>query len=243
MSTAPITGPGRISVSMIPISRIEAARIGLRFFCTGRPCKRGHHAARRVSNRSCVVCAAEGQQERLAANPEPHKRLVREWAKRNPDKMRAASRRHYRQHLEKEKERQRLVKAAAYAANPDRMRKQSRESYWRHREKRLEYLRAYQKTEAGRLADKASKHRRRAQKSGGGGSVPAALIRRLHAAAKICPDCGKRYSKTRPKHLDHVKPLAAGGAHSIDNLRIVCGTCNDKKHAGRFTSSGQGILI
>lgn len=31
--------------------------------------------------------------------------------------------------------------------------------------------------------------------------------------------------------LDHVKPIVAGGAHMLANLRPACGTCNRKKGA------------
>lgn len=29
--------------------------------------------------------------------------------------------------------------------------------------------------------------------------------------------------------VDHVKPIAAGGAHILANLRPICGQCNQRK--------------
>ena len=43
-----------------------------------------------------------------------------------------------------------------------------------------------------------------------------------------CYLCGKRVAK---KHLqiDHVQPLAKGGAHTYENLRVACAACNGRK--------------
>jgi hypothetical protein len=38
------------------ISRAEAKAKGLRSYFTGKPCAKGHVAARRVANASCVEC-------------------------------------------------------------------------------------------------------------------------------------------------------------------------------------------
>lgn len=61
-------------------------------------------------------------------------------------------------------------------------------------------------------------------------AVTAALVRDLLAQAKSCPICRKRLSEKRghpqKKHLDHVVPLAVGGAHTTGNVRVICATCN-----------------
>ncbi|UXA19558.1 HNH endonuclease [Mycobacterium sp. SMC-4] len=38
--------------------------------------------------------------------------------------------------------------------------------------------------------------------------------------------CGAAWST-----IDHVKPIAAGGAHMLCNLRPMCGSCNPSKGA------------
>lgn len=30
----------------------------------------------------------------------------------------------------------------------------------------------------------------------------------------------------RKKHLDHIIPIAAGGTHTLGNVRVICATCN-----------------
>ena len=44
--------------AMEVISIDEARAKGLRHYYTGKPCKRGHIAARTVCNRACVACAS-----------------------------------------------------------------------------------------------------------------------------------------------------------------------------------------
>lgn len=40
------------------VTREQAKALGLQFYCTGRPCQRGHYAERYTSTRQCVVCHA-----------------------------------------------------------------------------------------------------------------------------------------------------------------------------------------
>jgi 5-methylcytosine-specific restriction endonuclease McrA len=65
------------------------------------------------------------------------------------------------------------------------------------------------------------------------GDVSASDIAQLRYFAVDCPDCGcgmsddshRRTSKT----IDHVIPIARGGEHSLENIRVVCWSCNSRK--------------
>lgn len=46
---------------------------------------------------------------------------------------------------------------------------------------------------------------------------------------KLCTYCGKLCNDSY--QIDHIEPLAKGGAHSIENLTITCTTCNQSKGA------------
>lgn len=53
----------------------------------------------------------------------------------------------------------------------------------------------------------------------------------LRRAAGACEECGRH---GRPLQADHVKPLAKGGTHAVENLKALCsgpGSCHAKKTA------------
>lgn len=100
------------------ISREEAARLGLKRYFTGTPCRRGHITERMVSNTKCLTCHADwmrikGAKIRREAN--------RRWKARNPNQ--------YKDYYERsEKERQR---SASRRKDPDKSRRDAKN--WRAR--------------------------------------------------------------------------------------------------------------
>ena len=44
-----------------------------------------------------------------------------------------------------------------------------------------------------------------------------------------CIECGATNKDTR-LHIDHVLPVCKGGSNDIDNLQVLCETCNLSKH-------------
>ncbi len=61
----------------IKIKRIEALRLGLTRYYTGKTCKHGHRAERNTLSGNCSVCA---------------RKASRKWKRRNPEKVREISR-------------------------------------------------------------------------------------------------------------------------------------------------------
>jgi 5-methylcytosine-specific restriction endonuclease McrA len=55
----------------------------------------------------------------------------------------------------------------------------------------------------------------------------AAIIER---DGSMCHICGKKCEASEI-HLDHVVPLAKGGTHDAENLRVACAKCNLEKGA------------
>lgn len=58
--------------------------------------------------------------------------------------------------------------------------------------------------------------------------IPRAYI--IERDASRCHMCRKKCRQDEI-HLDHVIPLARGGAHTLENLRVACATCNLSKGA------------
>lgn len=75
---------------------------------------------------------------------------------------------------------------------------------------------------------RAEEARRRARKRAVrvGRFTPAQLEQRLSMFAHNCWMCG-----APGETIDHVKPLAKGGAHILSNLRPACSDCNNRKGA------------
>jgi hypothetical protein len=56
----------------------------------------------------------------------------------------------------------------------------------------------------------------------------AVLLKVVRRDAQVCQQCGKNVPDDQI-HLDHLIPLARGGSTSVENLRVLCATCNRRK--------------
>ena len=80
----------------------------------------------------------------------------------------------------------------------------------------------------GRAARKVKEHRRRARKVGNGGTYTVIQWESLcEQYGNCCLACGATGLLT----VDHIVPLALGGANDIGNLQPLCGPCNSYKYA------------
>ena len=107
---------------------------------------------------------------------------------------------------------ERSVRAAAwYEANKEEEKRKNKE---------------YAKTENGRAILANIRHRRRAAKKNCDSRSTAEEIRQFMSSATSCFYCKRTGLKLT---LDHFVPLAKGGAHSIENFRAACRSCNSRK--------------
>lgn len=116
------------------------------------------------------------------------------------------------------------MKKAWIARNPG---KASPPSTPQSRARRAAYARRYNAAnpEIGRQVQA----RRRARKAGVGFTAfgEEQVARRVAFFGDRCWMC----ASPEWSHLDHVKPLAKGGAHCLANLRPACAPCNQRKGA------------
>jgi len=129
------------------------------------------------------------------------------------------------------------------ATNIDAKRRHRAAAYWRSPEKHREYKRnlpAEKRAEinarhaAWRKANTEKVYmwnRLRRHKERGAGEMPARhdVLRMLCAQDAACTYCGCVLSGKF--HIDHMIPVSRGGSNSIDNLQILCPTCNMRKGA------------
>jgi 5-methylcytosine-specific restriction endonuclease McrA len=141
-----------------------------------------------------------------AANPEKNRQHNRAWREANPEKARDQARAWRAANREKARERVR----AWYAANPEKAREKQRA--WR---------------EANPEKAREKEHRRRARKAANGvHTVTPRDLARLAAAPCAHAHLGDCHG---PTHVDHVVPIARGGAHGIGNLQALCARHNASK--------------
>lgn len=99
-------------------TRQQARASNKQQYYTSIPCKNGHLAARFVSNRVCIICAAGRTKAWRAVNPAKQRKATASWRARNPAKVKAYD-------------------AKAYAANPTRCHKRVAEYYTRNPAKKV----------------------------------------------------------------------------------------------------------
>jgi len=170
----------------------------------------------------------------------------RELYQSDPDRYRAYAMSHYYLYSERCQKRHHRWLA--------RHRKEQREYYRRYYQEHAESRRAYSRTRVDYRAawyrrhrrDQAIYHaqweilnrdrfyekeaRRRAHKAG---SPIIDLLDRLALYNRdnwTCYLCGIRCTR-RNITLDHIIPLSRGGAHTVENQRVACRSCNSKKGA------------
>jgi 5-methylcytosine-specific restriction endonuclease McrA len=85
---------------------------------------------------------------------------------------------------------------------------------------------------------------RRARKKGAGGShTVAQIIDLAERQNHQCVYCKCSIAKIR--HIDHRMPLALGGSNGIENIQLLCPSCNHRKQAKDPLKFAQelGILL
>jgi len=171
---------------------------------------------------------------------------------RHPERRAATNRAYYQRNKEKKAAFQRAwavrnrEKVSAYmrkyrAADPEKYAARARAFYAKNPAKCSGYSKAYQKRNRAKVAAAGAAYRkahtekrrefeaRRRARLRGATIIPFTteqLEQRLSMFGHRCWICGAHGDE-----VDHVKPLARGGAHILANLRPACGTCNRRKNA------------
>lgn len=191
----------------------------------------------------CRVCSRAGQKEwrernaerisverraKYAANPEPVREAMRkryssdpaarcadskEWRDKNPEKCKAMARSYYVANAESAKAAARQYHISNRSKNLSGGRVRSKAHYEKNKDQY--YLRAAA---------------RRAMKSGSPGKLSRGIRKRLFdSQGGMCVYCGVALCAS--PHLDHIIPLVKGGAHTDDNVQLLCQSCNLSKGA------------
>lgn len=216
----------------------EARKRGDKYYYTGKPCKHGHYAVRKVSNKRCSECGRKSYRKWREANRERERERARQWRIDNLERKRENERRW----REANRERARNYARRWAEANYERKRENLRRWRGANREHSREYARRWYETNSERAREKNRQwcknnldknryyeHTRRARKHGNGEAMTSAEYREWEAAQeKKCFYCDADLSNGSYT-VDHIVPLSKGGVHQANNLCIACKPCNFSK--------------
>lgn len=119
----------------------QAQALGLDFYFTGKPCKRGHSSMRRVDNSTCIDCITERNAEFYRANSDREKKRSSLYKSKN-------------------KERDKVKRDAWKEANPDKVKLYAKNNYAANREKIAARNKAYRDANKEMLSEKAREYRK-----------------------------------------------------------------------------------
>ena len=115
-----------------------------------------------------------------------------------------------------------------------RTKKQELERRWRQTEKgristnEKALRRYYSDPEHYRLKVKARRH-----------GVPLGVLKQVLLRDKVCQLC----HTDQDLQFDHIYPVSQGGKGSLENLQLLCGTCNNFKSNNLFLPDGGQLII
>lgn len=187
------------------ISRSESIARGLKRYFTGLPCKHGHIAESFASNCGCCECSNV---------------RAKQWGKNNTGRKHETLKRFF--------ERNPGYSKKWASDNKDAISGASRRWYSRNPEQAVKISRQWainnpEKARA-RCRNRVAKKR-----NASGSHTSDQILEMLKKQKWKCVYCAVSIKTKR--HIDHIIPLALGGANDIGNLQGLCPTCNCRKNA------------
>lgn len=216
----------------LPKTRSEAISLGLKYYRTGKPCKRGHVTTRNVDHRACRECAREKEllasrkkrsdpeyrakeRKRNAAYAARKRAEDPEWVKQKNASNRAVMQR-------------RRDNDPEYVERTNALRRWLNENDEQYRERQRKYLKQWTSENKDKI--RVYFGNRRARERGAEGSYTHEDISRINTSQDFkCTYCCAPTNEDY--HVDHIVPLSRGGSNWPSNLQMLCPTCNMRKNA------------
>lgn len=144
------------------------------------------------------------------------KAYLKEYYAKHAEKLKARSKKWYAENKTESLQRQKIRYRVLHPKKTKRT-----------KEERLAYLKEYKKINPESVRSYV-RLRRALLKGAHCERISTASLKALFDAFTNCPYCGISLSLI-PKVMDHMEPLARGGAHILENLIPCCRSCNNRK--------------
>ena len=210
--------------------------MGLKFYFTGTPCKRGHTAQRYTSIGKCKECSVIESKERrareIAANPEKQRLKAEAAARKMDDPDRS---KYFAKYRAENREECLLRSLKSRAKNRAAYAKKRRELRRKNRDEHIQKCRAYKEKTRDRVRDLERARRQRDP-----AKFRESVARRRAARKMATPAWADReaiigiYREAAKAgcHVDHIVPLTSRlvcGLHCEANLQVLPGKENQSK--------------
>jgi len=192
-----------IIIEQIPPTRQSAKECGSKYYFTGMECKNGHISKRYTKHRTCFLCLKEKNQSNKV------KTYLKEYRSLNKEKIAKLARNFF------------LKDKPLYYKKQKQYREKNIEKTRSLSRKRMKEWRK-ENPEAAR----ALKVTRRVVHSKVYKEDILLLLKKQKYKCINCKCCVKN-----EYHIDHINPIKRGGGNEIENLQVLCPTCNKRKSA------------
>ncbi len=214
------------------ISRKDAKAQGLKYYFTGKPCKRGHIDKRFVSSFWCMTCGREKASEAFRSLTGEKREAKREYERRRwQDPEFRKRQRLYQQH-EQERANQARRNREWKKQNREKLARKSRAWYHANSERALEARKVYVAANRDRAriwGRKAANKRLAIKKDLFVEDVDPRVV--FERDKGICGICREPVDVQSNWELDHIIPLSKRGPHSYANIQLAHRRCNRSKGA------------
>lgn len=194
------------------ISKEEARKAGLLYYCTGKPCKRGNIGPRLVSTGACKCVSCKKYEETYKAK----------WAQKNADKVNKASNSYYHKNKEKRLANQKRLNAL----NPQWREKAKQNLFEKDPEYYNKYYKKYYQQNKDNYYKRCILYRRRSRKATPSWEDGSGFKSLINLARELRDATGFEWD------IDHCVPLKAkkaSGLNCVDNLQVIPASMNRKK--------------
>lgn len=214
------------------ITRKEAKNLGLRYYFTGKPCKRGHIQKRMVASFSCSSCSAITARAFRKRNPLAANEAAKKWRLSHPEKVKELKAKFDK--LPKYKEKQKARSKKHYENNKEKFLASVSAHYKANKERQRIRSRAWKKRNPDNLVENRNKRRARLLRAEG--HFTEHEVRELFIKQNgKCNNCLNiitlEKGKSNIANRDHIIALSRGGTNWIINIQLLCHSCNSKKWA------------